>query len=181
VRENCRAEELPNGRDGVRFLADNNFVPILDTPEAADAWVTLNHYGQGRGTGPRCGRRVPSIHMPRWASRLTLTVTDVRVERLQNITEDDARAEGVERDEDVPGGWVDYRAPGTQCCLIASDSFASLWESIHGPEAWNANPWVCAISFEVRRRNIDHIAPLRPPPGYVEIDGPPWGEPPGRS
>jgi hypothetical protein len=86
----------------------------------------------------------PSIHMPRWASRLTLEVTDVRVQRLQDISEEDARAEGVECDSD---GWRDYLMPATQCAPTASDSYLTLWNSLHGEGAWAANPWVWAVSF----------------------------------
>lgn len=96
----------------------------------------------------------PSIHMPRWASRLTLIVTDVRVERLQDISEADAIAEGVERDSD---GWRDYLMPHTQCCASARDSFGTLWESINGPGAWQANTWVTVTSFDVHRQNIDQM------------------------
>lgn len=86
----------------------------------------------------------PSIHMPRWASRLTLAVTDVRVQRLQEISEDDAAAEGVIMD-------ADGRAWG----LLARDLFAGLWLDIHGPGAWEANPWVVALTFTVHHRNVD--------------------------
>lgn len=93
-----------------------------------------------------------SIHMPRWASRLTLIVTDVRVQRLWEITEDDAVAEGCGHDSD---GWRDYQMPGTQCCATARDSYRTLWNSLHGSEAWEANPWVVAISFRTILANID--------------------------
>ena len=67
--------------------------------------------------------------MPRWASRFTLTVTKVRVQRLQNISDDDAMAEG---DTD-------------------RSSFARRWNSIHGLGSWDANPWVCALTFTVEK------------------------------
>ncbi|WP_420465564.1 hypothetical protein [Panacagrimonas sp.] len=95
-----------------------------------------------------------SIHMPRWASRLTLRITDVRVQRLQDISEKDAAAEGVERDSD---GWFDYLMPGTQCCTNARDSFRTLWESINGPGSWDADPWVWCVSFDVLRQNVDDV------------------------
>jgi hypothetical protein len=104
----------------------------------------------------------PSIHMPRWASRLTLTVTDVRVERLQDISEDDAQAEGrapCSRCGDC--GWVNSGPDGGWQCTEhlcgAPDRewYAELWDSINGPDAWEANPWVVAVSFDVERRNID--------------------------
>lgn len=72
----------------------------------------------------------PSIHMPRWASRITLRITDVRVERLQSISEADAIAEGVE-----------HRG-------LPQIAFANFWESINGAGSWDVNPWVWAISFE---------------------------------
>lgn len=104
------------------------------------------------------GKKRSPIHMPRWASRLTLTVTAVRVERLQDISEADAMAEGVGaihhgdgayyysafRDEAHPKNWAD-----------PVDAFRDIWNSIHGPGAWAANPWVVAITFNVERKNID--------------------------
>lgn len=78
------------------------------------------------------GRWHPSIHMPRWASRITLEVVSVRVERLQEISEEDAMAEGVALAEN-------YRGPVAH--------FASLWEQINGLGSWNANPWVWVVEF----------------------------------
>lgn len=94
----------------------------------------------------------PSIFMRRALSRLTLIVTDVRVQRLQDCSEADAIAEGVESDSD---GWRDYSMPCTQCCSAARDSYSTLWDSINGDRAWEANPWVVAVSFAVRKGNID--------------------------
>jgi hypothetical protein len=90
----------------------------------------------------------PSIHMPRWASRITLRVTGVRVERLHDISEEDAIAEGVLVGQ-LPGcfhsgiGTLDVEWRST-----ATHAFEHLWESINGPGTWDANPWVVAISFE---------------------------------
>jgi hypothetical protein len=91
----------------------------------------------------------PSIHMPRWASRLTLIVADVRVQRLQDISEADARAEGVN-----PDAWVQPDGTDTPSYVSA---FQTLWNSLHGPDAWAANPWVVALTFTVHPRNIDQI------------------------
>lgn len=107
----------------------------------------------------------PSIFMPRWASRLTLTVTDVRVERLHAISEADAIAEGVaeypcegpHRGPDATY-WTAY--PASKLFIkrtTAVNAYAALWESINGPGAWEANPWVVAVSFEVGRHNIDQV------------------------
>ena len=95
----------------------------------------------------------PSIHMPRWASRLTLTVTDVRVQRLQDISEADAIAEGVIHDSF--GGWRGHE--GTIGYPTAIWAYHHLWNSLHGPGAWDANPWVVALTFTVQRGNIDKI------------------------
>ena len=93
-------------------------------------------------------RSRPSIHMPRWASRITLEVTGVRVERLQDISEEDARAEGI-----TDGGCLNCGNPETDCgCLNpqpdARDSFVRLWQSINGPKSWDANPWVWVVEFK---------------------------------
>ncbi|WP_395831171.1 hypothetical protein [Elstera sp.] len=98
----------------------------------------------------------PSIHMPRWASRLTLTVTEVRLQRLQYITKRDAIAEGVQFDEGFNGYTVEsgthYHPDDPR------QSYRSLWSAINGdegPKSWDANPWVLAYSFDVRYGNID--------------------------
>lgn len=86
--------------------------------------------------------------MPRWASRLTLTVTDVRLERLQDISEADAIAEGV--------GRLTTSVPKMGKSISARDAFHDIWNDINGPDAWDANPWVAAYSFDLRKRNIDN-------------------------
>lgn len=85
------------------------------------------------------GRVRPSIHMPRWASRILLELTAVRVERLQDISEEQARAEGypAERECETGGSGLD-----------AWLWFRSLWGEINGPEAFTANPWVWVIEFK---------------------------------
>ena len=84
----------------------------------------------------------PSIHMPRWASRLTLEITSVRVERVQSITEADARAEGCR---------VTYGGPlGTAVVADARDQFRGLWDSLNGARpgcSWADSPWVWCLSF----------------------------------
>lgn len=100
----------------------------------------------------------PSIHMPRWASRLTLIVTDVRVQRLRDISEADARAEGICADiavTDAHNHWVDLGGGDLITGWDARDVYASLWNYINGAGAWHSNPWVMAISFRTIRANID--------------------------
>ena len=95
----------------------------------------------------------PSIHMPRWASRILLEIVSVRVERLQDISEADAKAEGAQFD-----AWVNANTGNDLDDFTLSDSidgpwchrngFANLWQSINGPESWQANPWVWVIEFK---------------------------------
>ena len=111
----------------------------------------------------RGARWASARYMPRWASRLTLTVTDVRVQRLQEISKADAIAEGIQVGAPLPevpdskgdiyhdgvtdpiDGWT--RNPVT--------AYANLWDYINGAGAWAANPWIVALTFTVERRNID--------------------------
>jgi len=91
---------------------------------------------------PEAPRWRPSIHMPRWASRITLRITDIRVERLQDISEDDALAEGVEPCTST--GWQGQNI----VVMSAREVFAELWNKINGPGAWDANSWVWVVNFE---------------------------------
>lgn len=97
-----------------------------------------------------------SIHMPRWASRLDLKVKNIRVERLMDISEEDAIAEGIERrwlgrthkrDWRIVEGWRDY-SNETSTCLTPESSYQTLWESINGKGSWQKNPWVWVIEFQ---------------------------------
>jgi hypothetical protein len=81
-------------------------------------------------------KRRPSIHMPRTASRINLEITRVRVERLQDISERDAMAEGVKNSLHLPGG------------RFARENFEHLWWSINGEGSWEANPWVWVVEFK---------------------------------
>jgi hypothetical protein len=94
----------------------------------------------------------PSIHMPKTAARIWLEVTGVRVERLQEISEQDAKAEGIEY-KTIEGGFPDwayknYINGGFQH-LFPKESFTSLWIKINGEESWNQNPWVWVLNFKV--------------------------------
>lgn len=81
----------------------------------------------------------PSLHMPRWASRITLEITDIRVERLQDISGEDAKAEGWPREREL--------FPNINPDSKAKDWYLRLWESINGKGSWVKNPWVWVITF----------------------------------
>ncbi|MDD2704131.1 MAG: hypothetical protein PHU07_02165 [Acidocella sp.] len=108
---------------------------------------------QGRqGWYKRLGR-----FMPRELSRTVLTVTDVRVQRLQDISRDDAIAEGIKR---IGGGmlrWEKWGAVEELSAATPQEAYALLWNGINGPGTWEANPWVVALTFTVERRNIDEV------------------------
>lgn len=104
----------------------------------------------------------PGIHMPRARSRLTLTVTDVRVQRLQECSDADAEAEGCPECPQCHGiGWINSGPDGGWQCTAKGcgdayvDQYARLWDQINGAGAWAANPWIVALTFSVEKRNID--------------------------
>ena len=92
----------------------------------------------------------PSLFMPKAACRIFLKITDIRVERLQDITEQDAVGEGIEEAEfDNVNKCRVFKHYGYQNAVTdAKDSFQSLWHSINGEESWNANPWVWVVEFK---------------------------------
>ncbi|ENC9861813.1 hypothetical protein ACJEQI_10610 [Klebsiella variicola] len=99
---------------------------------------TFSDGWKGFETPPKvsdAGKLRPSIHMPRWASRILLEITDVRVERLKSISDRDALREGCSAADMKSGDCV-------------ADVFARLWASIYGSDSWNANPWVWVIEFK---------------------------------
>lgn len=179
VRETCRAHELTDkeaeedtfgvmerlgleypmyGLDGVIYAADGAFREIQNTRQASEAWAELNHY---RG---KQGATVPPIHMPRWASRLSLRITEARAEQLQDISEADAIAEGARSFEYLPrtrpfqsDAWS-MESPTTRdtCLGSARMAFANFLCKLHnGPNwnlktsnIWDENPMVWATTFE---------------------------------
>ncbi|KFJ12764.1 hypothetical protein DR66_4065 [Delftia acidovorans] len=122
---------------GDRALDAGYRTPWAPTQFEADGSRT----GEWRGfdTPPektKPGKLRPGIHMPRWASRITLRITGVRVERLQDISEADALAEGVPHSLNLPGG------------RFARENFEHLWWTINGDGSWESNPWVWVVEFE---------------------------------
>lgn len=143
VRENVRGEELKDGTDGVRYLADDAFREIENSRDAADLWIELANYAGKKSAV------VPSIHMPRWASRIKLAVTDISVEPLQDISTKDALAEGIVHFGESYGLAGD---DWTSAEMTPEAAYRRLWNSINGHSAWEANPWVVAITFTVEKK-----------------------------
>lgn len=108
-----------------------------------------NVHGYCAAGMPGMGRWRPSIFMCRWMSRLTLEITGLRVERLQDIGEADAQAEGVER---LSHGFRDYSGKLDVQFGQATSSYLTLWDAINGSGSWAANPWVWVVEF--RRKNL---------------------------
>jgi len=132
----------PYGKPGDRLWVRENFLQLMHG-QVTDGRVKYCASIDPRSTGtPKNDgywwRKRPSIHMPRWASRITLEITDVRVERLQDISSADAKAEGVATPD--LNDWCDDSKWVSQ--------FAWLWRSINGPDSWDANPWVWVIEFK---------------------------------
>lgn len=133
VRETwgCPSADRPGVDDGRKPQAGDRTVYAAEPAHAAQ-WITGHP-----GCADFCWR--PSIHMPRWASRITLEITDVRVERLHEISEADALAEGSQHPSLVPivgAGWS------------SRDMYARLWEHINGAGSWAANPWAWVVEFK---------------------------------
>lgn len=136
VRENwCkRVDDWGQPHGTALYMADGQHVVRVD----GDGFTVTT--ADGREASPWR----PSIHMPRWASRLTLTVTEVRVQRLQDMDRGDAMEEGCPFSNMAAG-------PSPR------DWFRDLWNSLHGADAWDANPEVVALTFTVAQRNIDAV------------------------
>lgn len=151
VREAWRTEERAGDMvDGVLF-PDGTFWPIEDSGAAAILWIDAHANGKYGDDW-----RSP-MFMPRWASRLTLEIIGIRVERLQDITEEDAKAEGIIEPEPVHGKWCDP-AKGREGHWSYRKPFADAWDKINSKRAtWESNPFVWVISFKVVDR---HPTPL---------------------
>lgn len=143
VRENTQADHSHDMVTLSKYAADGVPVLYLHTSDPEyDGSVAHWQY-------PREVR--PSIHMPRWASRIDLLIKAVRVERLNDISEEDARAEGIKtishgREGNYYHHTRDGISPDNFC--FPDGAFKDLWTRINGPESWAANPWVWVVEFE---------------------------------
>jgi hypothetical protein len=149
---------LRRAQAGDRLYVRENFHPWTGSASrktivyvADGQWIDWGSGWTGKPEAQFLTPMTPSIHMPRWASRLTLTVTGVLFHRLSEISREDAQAEGV---EGRPFHWRDYLDPLRDLPSPLS-SYRSLWASLHGTESLHSDPEVVALEFEVARGNID--------------------------
>lgn len=161
--------KCPYGKPGDRLWVRENFLQLMHG-QVTDGRVKYCASIDPRSTGtPKNDgywwRKRPSIHMPRWASRITLEITDVRVERLQDISKEDAIAEGAQHFPDLPGKnpwgqddrWSMEQPNSVDDCLgSARSAFGNYFcklagnapKGIHDPRPWDANPWVWVVKFK---------------------------------
>jgi len=146
--------ETTNVNQSENWLVNRAHLPIGERDEGI-LWNAIIYHADGEwqwcdddGFSTEKSYWKPSIFMPKAACRIFLKITGVRVERLQSISESDAIAEGVEKYH----GTDFYKMYGgkkeNDWCATAYASYAYLWQSINGPESWDANPWVWVVTFE---------------------------------
>ena len=156
VHEEIKREACPYGQPGDRLWVRESFMPIpleaAPVPGQTPWSIAYAAGGQTELLAPSSynptlynyERWTPSIHMPRWASRITLQVTGVRVERLQDISMDDARAEGAPPSHPS----IDRVSREFGYPDFTRSWYGQLWEEINGAGSWDLNPWVWVVEFK---------------------------------
>lgn len=158
--EHGRPVRCPYGQPGDRLWVRETWQAFFDDEVPADRPRGPRHtmgiparpdrksfvFYKADGPGPvhpdgYAAQWCPSIHMPRKYSRITLEITDVRVERLQDISETDALAEGCALECMTPTG------DDSDSAIHGPGGFRALWSSINGAESWDQNPWVWVVEF----------------------------------
>ncbi len=129
-------------REAFRLCTEADATPPRDTDAAFRVWYEADAPHQ-----PGFGKLRPSMFMPRWACRLVLTLESVRVERLKDISEADALAEGVTPKWEPGCSGRLMEAFNGFSFRPAASAYADLWEQINGPGSWSENPWVWVLAF----------------------------------
>lgn len=132
-------------RIGTERIGDDEYAQLIYCADDEPIEIDGSEIDMGR---LKLGKTYPSIHMPKWAARIWLEITEVRVERVQDISEEDAKAEGLIYDGAWWLGGIHPVKKTPLCWPYARYAFAALWDSIHGKDAWDRNDWVFAYSFE---------------------------------
>lgn len=173
VREHWRVSKKWDGHSPAKSHNDKPVLPPRQMTVLFEAGGSIANQKSGRwepssfepepSQAGWVGKHRQAMHMPKWASRITLVVTDVRVERLQDISEADAIAEGAPLNPNHRDGTED----GSNPYMVRLNAWTSispvawyhrLWNDINGPGAWEENPWVAAYTFRPILGNIDQIA-----------------------
>jgi hypothetical protein len=147
--ETVNGKKTKVGKQKWEFIPESHEIQFVEPAEyrkardAKDPFTVAWHKRLGR-------------FMPRRYSRITLEITDVRMQRLQDITQQDALAEGCCHDGWIPS-YGDPDNSGMHESISARSNYAFLWDQINGPESWDANPWVWAVSFKPHLVNVDNI------------------------
>jgi len=158
--QGLRWRRCPHGQPGDRLWVKETWRPRgslhpwdLDVTYAADGAVRTikdGDFGERDWTMPKAAAtgNVSPLFMPRWASRLTLEITDVRPERLNDIRDEDAEAEGIRDPSLGDTVWAGFMGIARDRCP-SKTAFALLWMVLHGSDSWRVNPWVWAITFRL--------------------------------
>jgi hypothetical protein len=158
VRETWKyADWTEDGLPFIGYRADNaqrliERIPDDWSDKLSNIWADLSdpaNYAIDNRAADRRWR--PAIHMPHWASRLALRITDVRVQRLHDISDDDVAAEGI---EPIGNGCGMVDREKSRAYTTLHGAFATLWSDTYGIDSWNSNPVVWALSFEVLRPTL---------------------------
>ncbi|WP_080434091.1 hypothetical protein [Pseudomonas syringae] len=151
VTKNFVISNCPHGKPGDRlwvreaWQADAHMNEVAPRELSHGEPIQYPADGESRQTGCSMitpGKTRPSIHMPRWVSRILLEITAIRVERLQEISLAQVQREGCE----VRQFWL-FGANQEEAQKIGTSVFGGLWSSINGAESWNSNPWVWVVEF----------------------------------
>ena len=142
----CRPDPNSGWVDGIEYKADESYLDDIESlPLRVIDDQDLEKYQRDGWNSP--------IFMPRWASRITLEITDIRVERVQDITEEDAILEGISRDFAYEcNGWVpSYTDPDSGGYADYIAAYRTLWDYLNAKRGypWESNPWVWVVSFKV--------------------------------
>lgn len=143
------------GRERIVFSKRSPYGQPGDRLWVRETWLKTNPWGDHHTYGYRASDEAefpdaiwkPSIYMPRIASRITLEVTGVRVERLQDISEADAIAEGCVKNHNGYYWGGAHSVSGLKQFATEVRAYQDLWESINGPGSWDKNPWVWVVEF----------------------------------
>lgn len=146
--------ECPHGQPGDRLWVREAWRTVSGADDIPPRNLInvepFTHYEADGGSHAGMGKLRPSMFMPRWASRILLEIVSVRIERLQDISENDCWSEGIEAcdglldDVDI----INCAKRMKRSFEDAAPTYATLWESINGPGSWDANPWVWVIEFK---------------------------------